>query len=590
MMYWKKILLLSFLLICSVFVLAGCWNTENAIISKLPYEIQTQSIYTTDNIAMITKTAKVQWSSDIIIASQIAWRVQSITSNIWDQVKPGNLLIQLQDTNNLSNSVQSAELAFQRAQITEQTVLDDIEKQKQKLQYDLDNINGNLTGSSTQIQLQKLETDLAKAEFDYQAKLKSDTQTNENLITSAKNIQSDLEIILTDAINETDKLLWLTNKYVDDLSYKDMRIFLWAKNLSILSEASNSFWEIYKLEQELWKLKSSGITADNVNDYLKNYQSIIVNMNDHFVIMKQLFIDSIEDARYKTQITTSQSVFASLQAKSSSLNASITNQLNSIRSYFVSYQDQQDSLAKQIESLRAQIQLTKKTLQDASFNTMLWAERSQISFDSQIKNNTIGVQSAYLQLQQARFTQSKFSVISPINAIVADILVDKWQDVSPGTPLLRIVSEQQQIEISLTVDEMRNISIGQSVMVDSLLWEAKWTIITMSSVADKSWSFKALILLDRSTIPTWLSVDVKIPVQKWSLTLPINALTIVDTNKAVAYFRDTNNNKVVPKTLTINSLFWDQIEIMDKLSTDYELIISDLDNYDERTMEITKIQ
>lgn len=574
----------------SIFVLAGCWNTENAIISKLPYEIQTQSIYTTDNIAMITKTAKVQWSSDIIITSQIAWRVQSITSNIWDQVKPGNLLIQLQDTNNLSNSVQSAELAFQRAQITEQTVLDDIEKQKQKLQYDLDNINGNLTGSSTQIQLQKLETDLAKAEFDYQAKLKSDTQTNENLITSAKNIQSDLEIILTDAINETDKLLWLTNKYVDDLSYKDMRIFLWAKNLSILSEASNSFWEIYKLEQELWKLKSSDITADNVNDYLKNYQSIIVNMNDHFVIMKQLFIDSIEDARYKTQITTSQSIFASLQAKSSSLNASITNQLNSIRSYFVSYQDQQDSLAKQIESLRAQIQLTKKTLQDTSFNTMLWAERSQISFDSQIKNNTIGVQSAYLQLQQARFTQSKFSVISPINAIVADILVDKWQDVSPGTPLLRIVSEQQQIEISLTVDEMRNISIGQSVMVDSVLWEAKWTIITMSSVADKSWSFKALILLDRSTIPTWLSVDVKIPVQKWSLTLPINALTIVDTNKAVAYFRDTNNNKVIPKTLTINSLFWDQIEIMDKLSTDYELIISDLDNYDERTMEITKIQ
>jgi copper chaperone CopZ len=117
-------------------------------------------------------------------------------------------LVQLQDNSAPSGkAIQDAQIALERAKVTEESTIDDIERQKKKIEYDLNNVDGALTGSSTQIQLAKLETDLAKAEFDYQAKIKADGQTNENLITSVRNIQSDLEIILTDTANETDKLL-----------------------------------------------------------------------------------------------------------------------------------------------------------------------------------------------------------------------------------------------------------------------------------------------------------------------------------------------------------------------------------------------
>jgi hypothetical protein len=103
--------------------------------------------------------------------------------------------------------VRNAELALERAQFSEKNTREDIIKQQEKISYDLNNIDANLTGSSTQIQLEKLQQDLERAELDYQARLKSDNQTNENLITSAKNIQSDLQIILSDTVDETDKLI-----------------------------------------------------------------------------------------------------------------------------------------------------------------------------------------------------------------------------------------------------------------------------------------------------------------------------------------------------------------------------------------------
>jgi hypothetical protein len=117
------------------------------------------------------------------------------------------LVVNVQDTNNTYNSVRNAELALERAKFSEQNTRADILKQQEKLSYDLNNTNATITGSSTQIQLAKLEQDLEKAELDYQSRLKSDNQTNENLITSAKNIQSDLQIILSDTVDETDKLL-----------------------------------------------------------------------------------------------------------------------------------------------------------------------------------------------------------------------------------------------------------------------------------------------------------------------------------------------------------------------------------------------
>ena len=571
------------------FLLSGCGSsTSTQEIPKQFFEISTLDIYNSENLWYITKSSKLQWASEIIIPSLVSGRIRNINFGLGAQVSPWSLLVQLQDTMSPSGSaIQNAQLSVERAKITEDSTTDDIAQQKRKIEFDLKNVDGTLTGSSTQIQLAKLQIDLSKAEFDYQARLKADAQTNENLITTTKNIQSDLQIILTDTVNETDKLLWITDIYING-EYKDIRIYIWAKDENTKNKVITSFYTISSLQRQLDTMKSANINDKNVSDYLKTYQSIANGLNEHFVLIKQLFVDTIDDARFKTQLMLVQTNFSTLQSKNSGLNASVTNQLNTIRSYFASYEDQQSSLAKQIESLRSQIALTKKSLEDVEFNTSLWAQRSQIWFDSQIKNATLSSQSAFLQLDQANFNQSKFSVTSPLQWFVADVLVDLWQEVTPGTPLVKLVSTQQQVEVTLTSDEIKNIRLWQKVMIQSELWEAQWIIAQVAQTAERSWSFKVIVVLSKnSTIPSGLFITVKIPVQKWTVLLPINALSIVDTNSAVAYFRD--GTKIVVQKVTISSIFGDQVEITNQLPIDYELVITDMSNYDEKTMKISKI-
>lgn len=586
-MMFKKILSLSLVWIMIVSLLSGCGSEDNwSIEVKQPFQIQTLNLYNADNMWYITKSAQIQWSSEVTISSTVSWRIKNIVRHIGDNVSLNNLLIQLQDTTStFDKAIKDAQIAYQRAQLSEEFANADIEQQLKKLQYDLNNVDPSIAWSNTQLQLDKLEKDLEKAEFDYQSKLKSDNQTNENLITSARNIQSDLAIILTDTSTETDKLLWITDLYIN-WEYKDLRIYLGAKDISLKDKVTTSFYTISSLQKKLDTMNSSDITDENVTTYLKTYQSIVTSLSDHFVLMKKIFIESIEDARYKAQMTLSQNTFTALQTKNSSINASITSQLNTIRSYFSSYEDQQQSLWKQIESLRSQIDLARKSLEDAQFNANIWADRSELWFNNQIQNANLSTQSAYLQLQQANLNKSKFSITSPIQWTIADVMVDIWQEVSPWAPLLKVVSNQQQIETKVTIDELKNISLWQKVVIESQMGEWEGMVVQISQTADKSWSFKVIIVLQRSTIPTGMFVTLKIPVQKGALLLPLNALSIVDTNAAVAYFWDWS--QIVPKTLTINSIFGDQVEIVDKIPTHYELIISDVTNYDERTMQIVK--
>jgi len=77
----------------------------------------------------------------------------------------------------------------------------------EKLDYDLTNVDANASGSSTQLQLQKLQKDLAKAQFDYQTKLDVDNQTLDNFIKTAGNINTDITNLMSDVVTESDKLL-----------------------------------------------------------------------------------------------------------------------------------------------------------------------------------------------------------------------------------------------------------------------------------------------------------------------------------------------------------------------------------------------
>lgn len=591
--FMKKIVALS--LILMLIVVSGCGSEDTVQEAKKVLEIQTLDIHTEDTTAYITKNEKVQWSSEIILTSQVNGRVKSLVKNIGDTVVPTSLLVQLQDTSLTAYSnVKDAQLALQRAQLAEQTAKADIELQKKQLQYNLNNLDGSVSWSNTQLQLAQLENQLIQAELDYGNTQTTLGQNAKQFVTNLKTIKNDLTTLLSDVYTETDKIFGLTDLYDDDYTtfnaYNNMRVYIEWVNKDLYKKLEGSFFTIEQTFNTIKEIDSNDITEDTAVEYSSQLQTLFSDLNYHFSILQEVFtyLGTVEDYSIRQQVLAAKGVITPLQWKFSSFQASSLWQLNSMETYFLSYNDNQTILLKKIDTLRSQIALTKKQLDDAVFTTTLWSERSEIGFDSQLKNSNLTSQSARLGVEKATNYQSKFSVTSPIEWSLVDVMVDIGQDVAAGTPLVKIISQQQQIETSLTIDQLKFVKVGQKVDIISSVWSAEWTVLTIADAADMNglW-FKVIVWLTNSTIPTGLSVEIKIPVQEWNLLLPLNALNIVDTNSAVAYFWDNANKTIVKQIVTIQAILWQYVEITDMIPMEYSLIVSDISNFNKDLMNIS---
>ena len=589
----KKIVALS--LILMLIVVSGCGSEDTVQEAKKVLEIQTLDIHTEDTTAYITKNEKVQWSSEIVLTSQVNGRVKSLVKNIGDTVVPTSLLVQLQDTSLTAYSnVKDAQLALQRAQLAEQTAKADIELQKKQLQYNLNNLDGSVSWSNTQLQLAQLENQLIQAELDYGNTQTTLGQNAKQFVTNLKAIKNDLTTLLSDVYTETDKIFGLTDLYDDDYTtfnaYNNMRVYIEWVNKDLYKKLEGSFFTIEQTFNTIKEIDSNDITEDTAVEYSSQLQTLFSDLNYHFSILQEVFtyLGTVEDYSIRQQVLSAKGVITPLQWKFSSFQASSLWQLNSMETYFLSYNDNQTILLKKIDTLRSQIALTKKQLDDAVFTTTLWSERSEIGFDSQLKNSNLTSQSARLGVEKATNYQSKFSVTSPIEWSLVDVMVDIGQDVAAGTPLVKIISQQQQIETSLTIDQLKFVKVGQKVDIISSVWSAEWTVLTIADAADTNglW-FKVIVWLTNSTIPTGLSVEIKIPVQEWNLLLPLNALNIVDTNTAVAYFWDNANKTIVKQIVTIQAILWQYVEITDMIPMEYSLIVSDISNFNKDLMNIS---
>lgn len=623
------------LLISSVVFLSWCGSTQTiTAITKTPFYIQTQAIQKSSEDGYITKNTKVIGKSDIILTAQTAWRVQNIIPKIGDNVSAQATLISLSDLGwnisfgtqktalatesaqnayavqkeNLEKQVQDAQIAFDRAKIWYDSTLADAQKQTEKTVYDLSNTDKNITGSSTQIQLQKLQKDLERSQFDYQAKLKSDEQTLQNFIASAKNISSDLSNLISDVTDQSDKFLWVT--VINQNYNNDYEVQIWAKDINTRFAAEDQFRTLDWLKTQIASLNSDNITIDNIPTYLTTYKRVIDGVNAMVIKIKAVVLATVPSMQLpQSAIDWLNAWFNAQQSRSSAMVSNITAQLNAINSFISTYKDTQQSLAKNIDSLKDQITLAQKWLDDASFNTKIWADRVALATDSQTKTAELwlkqsqtsyefakntkelnleslqnNLKSAQVALAQAQFDQSKLAVRAPIKWIIADILVDLGQEVSPWTPLIKFVSDAQEVDVNLSQSEIQYVQEWQAIQVVSQYGNGEWVITSISKVADKSGNFKVVISLSQTQIAIWSFVDVKIPLQKWNNMIPLNAVQIVDNN--IWQINLWDGTKIITRSVKISNSFGNEVEISDQIPLGSRLIITDLWNYDPEKMKL----
>lgn len=194
---------------------------------------------------------------------------------------------------------------------------------------------------------------------------------------------------------------------------------------------------------------------------------------------------------------------------------------------------------------------------------------------------------AQVAYQEAQFNLGKFSVSSPIVGTVSEVMVDKGQEVSPGTPLVKIVSNGKEAMLRLNADEKTFITLGQEVEVSYRGIVVPGVVSEVGSVADDTGNYPIKVTIDENAaVDIGMFVEIHIPLEQGNAIVPINAVNIVDNNRGQIFLWD--GSAIQTKTVELGNVYGDGIEVLDELPEGTELIISDLSNYDPENMTIQK--
>lgn len=571
-------------------------DTTNST-EKQKFFITTQMLWK-DLQGSIKKTATVQAASDITISAQVAWRVSSIKTSLGEKVSQKELLIALSDTagtytlnaQRAALSLQSAANAYTINQQNLEKQIEDAQIAYNRTSVSTDNsIIGN-SDSTAQLQLKQLEQNLEKSRLDYDIKVKSDQQTLDNYINTATNVYSDVTNLMLDVIDQADKFLGytLTNSHLNN----GFEIYIGVKNDNAKYLAEQKLAELIRQKDKLQSIGNS-ITLQNVTSYLSDYKKIVETINEMTVAMKNVLnATTIWGSLTQAWLDGYIASFSALQSKASGISSSITAQVNSIDTFINTYKDNQASLKKQIELLETQISVNRKQIEEGSKNASYSLEQSKNNLNylsttkdaniSSLRNSLSQAQVAY---QEAQLNVSKLSVQAPIEGIIGEILVDKWQDVTPGTPLIKMVSQWKEIIIRATADEKNYIILGQTVDVVSKGESFSGTVTEIGTVADDSGNYLIKVLIDDDArVDIGSFVNVYMATQQWNAIIPLKAVTIVDNNRWQIFIWESG--AVQTKTVSLGSVYGDGIEVIDVLPQGTKLIISDMSNYDPEKMTI----
>lgn len=563
--------------------------------AKLPFFVETITAQSLTQRPELLKTGKITAGQEIVISSQVAGRVRSITPKLWTEVTTNQLLLQLDDTNwAYTFAVKRAWTALEQARISYDATVLGIEKSLadsslalRQAQVQRESADGQNSDSATQRQLDQVDAELNKANFDYATKLESDTQTINNYFTTARSITDDIRILRENILNECDKILGMSDlyKYTND-TFEQL---LGARNTSTLRDAKAAYRQTEL--QAIPQLSSQD--PDELVPHLQNLKSALTPATTLIESMQTMLdytetSDQFSSASLLAMQATIDGLLASLQAQRSSLNA----QANAMESFLATYQQAQASLAQSISIAEQQRALLERNLQDAQARAEIWLEWAENSATTtqKTKQTTLAslqnsIAQASVSYQEAQHQISKLSIEAPISWVVKEIFVDVWQEVTPGTPLIALSNNSNpEVRISLSEEELPYISLWKVVSIRTQGEIREWTVVSYAKTTDAALRYEVVISLNQAVDLLGELVEVVIPFETTTPLLPLNSITLINDDKWLVTLVQWTG--LTQEIVEVGKLWWDMIEIITPLNPQWVIVISDASTFDPVRFEL----
>lgn len=616
-----------FLLLMCVLFLSSCGEDMSLSEDKKEFFIETKSLEDFGKNHMIHKTGKISSQQSIALSSKVAGQVSKIYVQAGDKVKKWQILVSLSDTVvNYSNSLNGAGLWVESAQINyetqklnwEKAVADtklqleraekNFEISKQKIENDMlqakinfENSDVSGSGSSSSLELQRLEESIEKAEFDYQQKLVADTQQLQAIVANAKNEYEGLLNLYTDIIDFGDSILSITdkNRHTND-AFED---YLGSGNRMALSDSKILFYQMQTEYEKLQEIQTNDISPENVLVFLGSFQDGHNILSLFLQKLEETLIDSIDSIGFPKDSFLAQ--INSYQQQVQWWKKQFTANYNSASSFLNTYKLAQESLQKQVQLLYTDLEITQKKLWDGGKLGEITYNKTLLSLEDQLSALKTGLENARLmhenakkqlaitlktvnnQIKTAQNSYStalkeyqKLTIQSPIDGVIGSISVQEGEEISQWSPLLFVSNTSRgEIKVFFSEDEVHLLTENQEAYIT--LWGAKikWKLVWVSKIANNSLNYEGSILIDESIDLVGNAINVEIPVVLQNYLIPVFVVeTLWDSKWQVRTF---SGGIVETKIVDLWKIWGNNIELLSGLQADDQLILSELDNFDE---------
>ncbi|NUJ97789.1 HlyD family efflux transporter periplasmic adaptor subunit [Candidatus Gracilibacteria bacterium] len=630
-------LLLITLLLSSCGKQGDLSETGSGASDKKNFLIEVKKMGDLSQGAFLEKTGKISSTQEIKLASQASGRIAYIGVKEGDKVKSGQVILALKDNivsyglnlERAQNTLEKVQINYDSTQINLDKQIFDSEINLERLQNNLEALKknteldiqnaedtiqdvnyGNLDSQSA-LQLQKIDNSITKAELDFQNKINADTETIEGFKTNLRNSYNSLQIFLDDTIEFGDKLFGVTNKYDDDA--KKYESYLGGKDKNQKQTTEDNLRSLIQYRDGIFKKADFSDLSD------EKILSLLNILNEGYELEKT-YLNSFERTLTnsissigilsETEINAYVSTINAYQSQFQVNNASFLSFNNSASTFLRTYKASQESIAKQIDLLRQDRDIQKKTFESSQDKSQIGLDKITTSTSDAIKTFELQIKSARETLENAKKTKevslralqnsineaqiaydsaskeyAKLTITAPIDGVIGDIFVDVGQDLAPGTPVVSILgNKKSEVEIAFKSDELSFISVGNKVNFDLSGREMTGSIYSITKVTDNSFNYKANVIFDTQLDTIGGVVSVKIPIKSSFSLLPLESVKIIGNNKGIiSLYKDS---KIQKQEIIFGKIYGNLVEYKKNIDgtallKDDMIILNNVENFDE---------
>lgn len=604
-----------FPLICSAVLLTSCGREATVENTKKPYDIDVVLSSTLSRSSFVEKTALVKAGTQVNLAAQASGRVGTLLVKPWQKVFAWQTLVVLEDMyDSATNTSKEAAIALENAKLTLASTsaslwqaLENAKIAYEKAQKDYDSAQKSAQETLAQAERNaaavasdnvwtNTDNPLSKAELELANFVASQQKQLDAFETSYENQLQNFQSFLANVLDTTDTLLGVSeqNKTLND-TYEYL---LSAKDSQQKTLAEDILRKL--LTYKKWSPDPNLPLLDRITELQKAHTLV----NSLLSAVETVLINTVTDVTVfsPTTLTSQRTLIDAYQSQYSGISTALVAFLNTSQTFLATYQNERlareqavklasDNGASSLTQTKITVENTLRAAESGLQIAKNAYETTQKTHDLTLQQLAQSVEAASVRLKNAQTLFERLRVVAPVNGVVGTVLVDEWEEVTPGRQIIQIAS--QDTEVTITVDStlLEFIRVGTSVNVAYRGKQLQWMVTTINPIANQWLNFSVTIGINAPIDILGDFATIQIPLVSSFPLLPITAVTILAPGQweiSTLVTDEWGSMAVKKMSVILWTLRADRVEILSDLLPDAYIILTDMKNYNPTDFVLRK--